>query len=405
MKTFDWIVVGAGLAGSALSYELVKAGFSVLLLEESATPANGTRYSYGGIAYWSGTTELTKQLCQEGIDIHRNLSSELEADTQFSEKQLLMVIDADRDPEAIVRQYQQFSITPTLLTPDAAAEAEPLLNPEAIAAALLMPHGHVSPQATVKAYNQAFLRAGGMIQISPVIGLMRTGDRVQGVITPLQTYGVANVAICAGGLSRSLLSSMGIATRLYFTQAEIIETPPCEVQMQTLVTPAELKRFDMEATAGSASYDPLWDQPGHEIVAPILDIGAVQFQDGSLRIGQVSRTLTDPKAQADATASETALRQTVGYFLPALAQLPGQWSSCLVAFSGDRLPLVGNLAAVEGLHLFSGFSNPFALLPPLARRFARFVSGQPDNLLAQLSPDRLIEETSSSDISYRDSSS
>ena len=390
MKTFDWIVVGGGLAGSALSYELAKIGLSVLLLEESPAPPNGTRYSYGGIAYWSGTTDLTKQLCQEGIAIHRHLSSELEADTQFREMELLLVIDADRDPEAIVRQYQQFPIAPVLLTPDAAVEAEPLLNPEAIAAALLMPHGHVSPEATVKAYNQAFLRVGGVIQIALVTGLMRMGDRVQGVTTPTQTYEGANVVICAGGLSRSLLNKISISTRLYFTQAEIVDMPPAEVHLQTIVMPAELKRFEMEATAGSVDNDALWNQPGHEVVAPILDIGAIQFQDGSLRIGQVSRTLTNPQAQTDAAASETQLRQTVGYFLPALKQLPGKWSSCLVSFSGDRLPLVGKLAAVEGLHLFSGFSNPFALLPPIARRFAQAATGQPDELLAALSPDRLI---------------
>ncbi|HEY9631200.1 MAG TPA: FAD-binding oxidoreductase [Coleofasciculaceae cyanobacterium] len=393
MTTFDWIVVGGGLAGSALSYELAKTGFSVLLLEDSPTPSNGTRYSYGGIAYWSGTTELTKQLCQEGIEIHRHLSAELEADTQFREMQLLMVIDRDRDPATIAQQYQQFAVTPALLTPEAAKAAEPLLNAEAIAAALLLPHGHVSPEATVKAYNQAFLRAGGVMQIAQVTGLVRTGDRIKGVITPTQTYEAGNVAVCAGGLSRALLKSVGISTRLYFTQAEIIETPPAEVQLQTLVMPAELKRFEMEAIAGSADQDALWDQPGHEVVSPILDIGAVQFQDGSLRIGQVSRTLTDPVAQADAATSEAALRQTVGHFLPALKQLPGQWFSCLVSFSGDRLPLVGHFAAAEGVHLFSGFSNPFALLPPVARRFAQAAAattGQPDPLLVQLLPDRLI---------------
>ncbi|QYO64063.1 FAD-dependent oxidoreductase [Leptolyngbya sp. 7M] len=84
--TTDWIVVGNGLAGAALSYELQKSGFSVLLLDRSDHPESGTRYSYGGIAYWSGTTALMQQLCQEGITLHRQLSAELESDTQpFSE--------------------------------------------------------------------------------------------------------------------------------------------------------------------------------------------------------------------------------------------------------------------------------------------------------------------------------
>ncbi|NJR67014.1 MAG: FAD-binding oxidoreductase [Leptolyngbyaceae cyanobacterium CRU_2_3] len=388
MKTFDWIVVGAGLAGSALSYELAKAGFRVLLLEQSAAPPNGTRYSYGGIAYWSGLTDLTRQLCQESLEIHRHLSAELESETEFREMNLLLTIDADRDPESIAREYENFMVPPTCLSPEMAVEIEPLLNVKAIAAALLLPHGHVSPEATVAAYNQAFLRLGGVVEIAQVMGLMQTEDRVRGVMTLIEHYEAANVAICAGGLSRALLRQAGISARLYFTQAEIVETPPLEIRLQTLVMPAELKRFAMEAKAGSASNEVSWDQPGYEVTAPILDVGIIQFQDGRLRMGQVSRTLTDPYAQVNAVESEAEIRRAVGHVLPALEHLPGQWCSCLVSFSGDRLPLVGAIA--EGLHLFSGFSNPFALLPPIARRFAQFATGQPDPLMAQLSPNRLM---------------
>jgi glycine/D-amino acid oxidase-like deaminating enzyme len=389
MNSFDWIVVGGGLAGSALSYELSKVGFSVLLLEQFAVPLNGTRYSYGGIAYWSGLTDLTRQLCHEGIELHRMLSAELDSETQFREMNLLLTIDRDRDPETVASGYKNFAIPPTLLSAEAAGEIEPLLNLEAIAGALLLPHGHVSPEATLAAYNQAFIRLGGVIEIAQVTSLIQKGDRIQGVVTPVQKYEAANVAICAGGFSRGLLSQAGIPTRLYFTQAEIIETPPLDLQLQTIIMPAELKRFEMEARAGSADHDAFWDQPGHEILAPVLDVGSIQFQDGRLRLGQVSRTLTDPYVQANAAESEAELRQSVGQLLPALKQVPGQWYSCIVSFSADRLPLVGAIAGSEGLHLFSGFSNPFALLPPIARRFARSAMGQSDTLLAQLSPNRL----------------
>ena len=74
MQTFDWIVVGAGITGSALSYELAKKGLKVLLLEKDPTYDNATRYSYGGVAYWSGTDDDSIQLCQESREIYHNLS-------------------------------------------------------------------------------------------------------------------------------------------------------------------------------------------------------------------------------------------------------------------------------------------------------------------------------------------
>ena len=202
------------------------------------------------------------------------------------------------------------------------------------------------------------------------------------------TYHSANVAICAGALSRSLLKAAGIPVRLYFTHAELIETSPVAVNLRSLVMPADTRRFQLEANSSTAKLDAVWDQPGQEPMPLILDAGAIQLLDGSLRVGQISRVLTDPNASIDAIKSEAMMRTKVGTVLPALKELPGKWHHCLIAFSHDRLPLIGTIPNTEGIHLFSGFSNPLAIVPTLARRFAKAAIGQPDELLAQLSPDR-----------------
>jgi glycine/D-amino acid oxidase-like deaminating enzyme len=121
-------------------------------------------------------------------------------------------------------------------------------------------------------------------------------------------------------------------------------------------------------------------------VPPILDAGAVQLLDGSLRIGQLSRVLTDPHAQVVPAQSEAAIRSQVGKVLPALEKLPGTWHHCLVAFSSNRLAVVGPLSNIEGAYIFSGFTNPLVFVPPLAKRFANWVAGQEDEIIAQLPP-------------------
>ncbi len=364
----DWIVVGNGLAGAALSYELQKQGFSVLVLDPASSSA--TRYSYGGIAYWSGSTALMRQLCDEGMAIQRQLSAELEADTGFREIDLLLTVAANRDPQQAAQLYAQVAIPPEVLSPAAACAREPLLNPAALSGALRLPHGQVSPTGLVAAYNQAFLRLGGKLQFTQVRGLRQVNQQVTGVTTRIATYSAAQVAICAGAASRALLRSVGIACPIYFTQAEIIETEPVDLKLQALIMPAELQRFDMEAKAGAAEQAAIWDQPHQELLPPILDAGVVQLRDGRLRIGQLSRVTSDLEPAVDAAASEQELRTAIGQILPALQDLPGHWGRTQVAFSGDRLPFVGALAQKPGLFLFTGFSNPFAILPPIARRFA-----------------------------------
>jgi len=381
MKTYDWIVVGGGITGAALAYELVKTGFSVLLLEQYKTPQNATRYSYGGLAYWSGTTPLTCQLCEEAIARYHILSQELDADIQFRELDLLLTIPADSNPEATAASYAHVAIPPSLLSVQEACELEPLLNREAISGALTVKHGHIHPEKTAQAYIQAFLRAGGKMQITQVLQILQDG-----VKTTATTYHSANVVVCAGGLSRQLLKSAGIPIKLYFTHAEIIQTPSVDVRLHTLVMPANLQRFKLEAEF--TQVDELWDEAGNELVAPILDAGAVQFQDGSLRLGQISRVLTNPHAKVNSEESEKWLRKSIVEVLPSLANLPGTWHHCLVAFNNTRLPLIGAIAEFNNVHVFSGFSNPLVIVPPLAERFANFAIGKEDEIITQLSPHR-----------------
>ncbi|NJM70954.1 MAG: FAD-binding oxidoreductase [Scytonema sp. RU_4_4] len=381
MKTYDWIVVGAGITGAALAYELVKKSCKVLLLEQYATPHNATRYSYGGLAFWSGTTPLTRQLCDEGIARHRILSEELDADTEFRELDLLLTISVDTDPASAVESYTRFVIPPKLLSVKEACELEPLLNQEAIAGALTIKHGHIHPEKTAQAYINAFLRAGGEMEITQVVQILQ-----RAVTTVQETYYGANTVVCAGGLSRQLLQLSGISTSLYFTHAEMIETPPVDVHLRTLVMPANLKRFQLEAD--SAKNDELWNQSGLELVPPILDAGAVQFRDGSFRLGQVSRAITDPHANIDSKQSEAELRASIGKILPKLNDLPGTWHHCVVSFSSDALPLIGVVPERESLHVFSGFSNPLVIVPPLAQRFVNWLFGMEDEIITKLSPVR-----------------
>ncbi|MGF1539973.1 MAG: NAD(P)/FAD-dependent oxidoreductase [Pleurocapsa sp.] len=382
MTTYDWIVIGAGITGASLAYELSKQ-FRVLLLEKDKIPDNATVYSYGGLAYWSGTDELTRHLSKEGIELHRNLSEELAGDTEFRELDLVLTIDRHDDPEAIAKNYDRFAITPELLDVQEACKLEPLLNPNAIAGCLKLPHGHIHPQKTTDAYLKAMVRNGGKIIYQGAIAFVREGDKVIGVQTEADTYHSANTVVCAGGLSRSLLQKAGIKIDNYFTHAQVITAPPIDFDLSTIVMPAILQRFSLEATAGELAADSSWDNL--QLPVPtVLDTGAVQFIDGSLCLGQISAIRSNPATRLDNTVAEAEIRKAISNTLPFLEKVSGTCHQCLVAFNDKAIALVGNLPNTEGLYLFSGFTSTLIYAPILARHFAVWASGNKNKIIEQL---------------------
>ncbi|MDJ0569514.1 MAG: FAD-binding oxidoreductase [Pleurocapsa sp. MO_192.B19] len=384
MTTYDWIVIGAGITGACLAYELSQQDLKVLLLEKDLTPDNATVYSYGGLAYWSGTDELTRTLGEEGIELHRHLTEELEAETEFRELDLVLTIDRQDDPQTVAQQYDRFAITPELLSVQDACILEPLLNPNAIAGVLKLPHGHIHPQKTTDAYLQALKRNGGTIIYEQVADFLRQGDDVIGVKTQDNIYYAANTVVCAGGLSRSLLQQAGINIGNYFTHAQLIMTPPMDLELGTIVMPAVQQRFILEAKAQELEAEAAWNPPYHQSPKLILDPGAVQFEDGSLCIGQISAIAPNPEAKLNPFTAEAQIREQVGNILPLLEDLPGSCHSCLVAFNNQAIALIGNLADTKGIYLFSGFTSTLVFAPVLARRFAHWISGKEDKIIEQL---------------------
>ncbi|WP_013320548.1 NAD(P)/FAD-dependent oxidoreductase [Gloeothece verrucosa] len=387
MTNYDIIVIGGGITGSALSYELALKGLKVLLLEKDAISHNATRYSYGGLAYWCGTTKLNRQLCQEGIDLHRNLSAELDENTEFREIDLVLTIDPTDDPQTVFESYSIFAIPPQLLTVEEACQLEPLLNPNAISGVLKLPHGHINAQKTRDAYQQAFLRLGGDIKIESVVKLLANKNRIEGVVTPQQKITANSTIVCAGALSRSLLQAAGIPVKLYFTHSLSLETPPIEdLKLRTLVMPAIQKRLIMESQWTTSSQQLYWDNPTPDLREGIIEPGAIQFKDKSFVLGQMSQVRTDYFADIDFVISEAEIRAEVGRILPLLSNIPGKLHSCLVAFANNSQPLVGEINNYSGVYLFSGFTSPLIFAPPLARHFASWIVGEDDQVIPQLSP-------------------
>ncbi len=389
MQIYDWIVIGGGITGAALSYELQNAGFSVLVLERDRQLEGASKLSYGGIPFWAGTDQITRQLCKEGLAKHQQLSAELGFDTQFRNLDLLLTISPQDDQAIQSESFGQLEFPPSLLSPLQSLELEPLLNIEAISGSWHFPHAHANPLVLCEAYKNAFLRLGGSWINERVLEL--TAESVK---TNRAEYGCGQIAVCAGGMGRNLLRQSGIQTKLYFTHCEVLETESLDLELRTMVMPASNERLGLESRISQPDLELFWRNqqslPEAGLSSLSIDVGAIQFSDRSIKIGQPSYVHPNPEFKFDLKENEKILRDRVGNILPKLADLSANYHYCLVAFSSDSLPLIGALPELPNTHLFTSFTSPMIYAPPLAQRFAQDFAqnktGNKDQLFSKFSP-------------------
>lgn len=79
MRTYDLVVIGAGIGGGSLVYNLLKQGFtgSILVVDRGETVATGASgHSAGGFRnIW--TTPINQQLCTKGMEVLRRFKDDM----------------------------------------------------------------------------------------------------------------------------------------------------------------------------------------------------------------------------------------------------------------------------------------------------------------------------------------
>src|SRR4051812_28864060 len=93
----DVLIVGAGVVGAALAYEIARRGRRVLVLDRADEAALGaTRWSMGGTHWLAAATDSRlRDLCREGLERHQTMSEELGTDGGFRARPILVLAPDD----------------------------------------------------------------------------------------------------------------------------------------------------------------------------------------------------------------------------------------------------------------------------------------------------------------------
>jgi glycine oxidase len=362
--TADVVIVGGGIIGCAIAFELAKAGARPLVLERAEVGAEASSGAAGLLTAQSHSDEpdalFELKIVSRGLypDLAREFLERVDVDIELRELGHLVPAFAAEDAAAIRSRiaWQAARGLPAEWLDERAARAfEPGLSPQAQGAGWFPLDHHVNNTAVTQAFAVAARRLGGQVRTGcTVVDLCRQGDRITGVRTATETVAAPLVVLAAGAWSGD------------FAEAASIPVPVGPAKGQIVV--ARLPRPATHTTVHAETYS-IPRASGEHILGSTVEF--VGFDKG-----------TTPEGIAAISAETTRA-------VPALkdAEMVASWG-CLRPATPDGMPLLGPVR--PGLILATGhFRNGILLAPITGKLIAEAVlTGRVPARLSAFRPDR-----------------
>lgn len=395
----DVLIVGAGVVGAALAYEVARRGKRVLVVDRAEEAALGaTRWSMGG-THWlvAATDDRLRDLCREGLERHQGMSEELGADSGFRARPILTLAPDDEafaTLAPLVENGRQYGFEGRVVERDELYRLEPTLKPGSAVGGVLCTLGWVDTVLATRARLEGAAMHGATFRT----GLDVTAIRVDGPTPVVETsegpISAGQVILAAGAWMGRLLRDAGIDVPMVHTHAEIVESeplPPTFKHVVIAMKPVEQSRGALETAIAQPERRARFEaEDGTDLgLAPSVEIGVVQQADGRVRLGQLSRGISG-FLDGPHPDGEAAIRAEVGRYFPELAKQPGQIYHRPVSFTPDRLPLAGPVPGAPGYWLVNGLVSPLIYLPALAPRVAAALDGETVPEIVPFAPARLL---------------
>jgi len=234
-RTADAVVVGGGIHGCAIAYELAARGLSnVVLLERRYLAGGATGRSAAGVRHQFGT-EVNILLSAASIERFGSLADELgySAGIDFVQGGYLMLAyGAGQIAQLEANARLQKSIDPTnqtvVLSPEEVHDLCPHLQLEGLMGASFNPEdGHLNPWHATHAYARAAQRLGvEVLRQTQLVGLDVQGDAVIGARTSAGFISTPVIVDCAGPHARNVALMAGIDIPVEPQRHQILVTEP-----------------------------------------------------------------------------------------------------------------------------------------------------------------------------------
>jgi glycine oxidase len=214
VKTFDVVVIGGGVIGASIAFELAGEKLRVAVLDRQQP---GLEASWAAAGMLSPAPDSVRDLPlvplgRESLNLYPEFVAAIEEasgeSTGYARDGTLEIFSApsaDEDRDRRVAECLQLGLAAESVAIDTARQWEPAIGPSSRAAAWLPEEGTVEPRAVMKAVMASAERRGAeFCGNCGVTGLIRERDRCTGVVAGGEEISAGHVVVAAGCFSREI---------------------------------------------------------------------------------------------------------------------------------------------------------------------------------------------------------
>jgi len=362
-ERYDAIVIGGGVIGASVLFQLTELGCRKALLIERGDIAGGMTAHSSGIVRTHYSVPANVEIARASLAMFENfralLDDDAEADAGLVLSGYLIVAPPGPASEAVrssIGMQRSLGVDAKLLDRVGALERHPWLQLDDIdAIGFEGEAGVADPYLVTTGFIRAARRRGASVRTKTAVrGLLREGERVTGVMTKEGPIEAGVVLSAVNVWSQAAAGWAGIDIPCTITAHHVFTLAadrPYTQDLPVLKDLASTAKLYMRAMSGH-----LLVGGGHEgVLTDDPDMGSLEPDHDAI---------IDEAAQAAARLPEFAE-----------GRLARSWSG-LYDTTPDWNPVLGPVPGIDGLHVAFGFSgHGFKMSPMIGRMLAQSMLG------------------------------
>ena len=229
-RVHDVAVVGGGVLGNFIAFDLAREGLDTVLLERGYTASGTSGATHAWIYVSTKTPGFYGRFSYESSLRYEALAREHGVDFQYERSGGLSLLWSDAQLEEArrtVADQNAAGIECHLLTPDEVAAKEPIVSPEHIKGAIYGPlDGCVNPFSVMYAMNRLAREAGADFRpYTEVLGVDREGDGYR-IATSTGVVRARRIVVAAGVWSLDLARMIGFHLPVKPSRGQVLVSGP-----------------------------------------------------------------------------------------------------------------------------------------------------------------------------------